>query len=98
MAQYATGKHAWAICDICGFRFPYRHLRQQIREARKTSLWVCAECQDKDVPRRLGPISDPQALRHPRPDHSLEPSRRILHWRPTDTFELNARLGEFEVT
>ena len=97
VAQHATGKHAWAICDICGFRYPYRSLRQQIRDSRKTSLWVCSECVDKDVPRRLGPVSDPQALKHPRPDYSLEPSRRILHWKPVDGFLIKARLGGCEV-
>jgi hypothetical protein len=76
---------------------PYRQLRQQYREQRKTNLWVCGECVDKDVPRRLGAIYDPQALHHPRPDGSLEASRRILHWRPVDTFELWMQLGEFEV-
>lgn len=98
MAEYATGKFARGCCDICGFTVPYKSLRPQWRDGRKTSLWVCVDCVDKCSPRRLGPISDPQALRHPRPDGSLDASRRILHWRPVDTFALPVVLGEFEVT
>ena len=95
--QYATGKHAIACCDICGFTVPYRSLRSQWRDGRKTSLWVCVDCVDKNSPRRLGAIHDPQALHHPRPDMSLEPSRRILHWRPVDTFQLLCPLGAWQV-
>ena len=95
---YGTGRYAKACCDICGFTVPYKQLRPQFREGRKTSLWVCRDCVDKDPPRRLGPIADAQSLQHPRPDGSLEASRRILHWRPVDTFLLALGLGEFEVT
>jgi hypothetical protein len=97
MAQYASGKHAIGYCDICGFQVPYKQLRQQYREQRRTNLWVCPDCVDKDVPRRLGPIHDPQALHHPRPDGSLEASRRILHWKPVDSFQLRLEMGAFEV-
>lgn len=97
MAQYATGKFAKGVCDVCGFAVPYKSLRPQWRDWRKTSLWVCAECVDKGTPRKLGAVHDPQALHHPRPDTSLEASRRILHWRPVDTFVIRCRLGEFRV-
>lgn len=76
---------------------PYKQIRPQWKDGRKSNLWVCPECVDKGSPRRLGPVHDPQALRHPRPDTSLEASRRILHWRPVDTFQLLCPLGDFEV-
>lgn len=97
MAQFATGRHSKAVCDVCGLVVPYRQLRQQWRNQTRTSLWVCADCVDVQHPRLLGPVYDPQALHHPRPDLSLEQSRRILHWKPVDTFTMTCLLGEFEV-
>jgi hypothetical protein len=41
---------------------------------------VCPECFDKDHPQNWQgrfPINDPQALRNPRPDPSLDASREI---------------------
>lgn len=61
--KYASGEHAWAICDRCGFRIAYLELRREV----DTGLQVCAACEDEPEPKRY---TDPDAiaLRQPRPD------------------------------
>ena len=51
---YASGKHSLAICDRCGFRYKYTQLQEEWNGFR-----VCSECFEP---------TDPEALRHPRPD------------------------------
>lgn len=90
--SFASGKFAWAICDICGLRCDYKDMRPQFRNMTRTSVLVCPDCVDVDRrPPRAIP-GDPQALRHPRPENFTQ-SRRILHWRPTDHFRLQLKLG-----
>jgi len=93
MACYASGKFAWAMCAVCGFRCRYRELRIQYRYGRATGLRVCPDCVDKDV-RLAKPVEDAIALRKPQPDLSLEPSRRTLHWKPVDGFDIQMLAGE----
>lgn len=79
-SKFASGRNAIGICDICGFRFKLRELREVIVKARRTNILACNECKDEDHPQlRLGefPINDPQALRNPRPDPALAASREI---------------------
>ena len=69
--QFASNRNAIAQCDRCGFRFKLRELRNLIVKERDTNLKVCHECWDPDHPQlKLGmyPVSDPQAIRNPRPD------------------------------
>ena len=64
---YASGKYAIAICDRCGFRFPYPSLKKEW-----TGFRVCSECFEPKSP-QLEPVpytADPEALRNPRPDVS----------------------------
>jgi hypothetical protein len=45
-----------------------------------TNTLVCSTCYDPDHPQNfqgLVPVHDPQAIRNPRPDPSLEASRQI---------------------
>ena len=67
---FASGKHAFGFCDICGFRYPLRELRPEIVNLVQTNIRACPECWSPDQPQnRIGTInySDPQALRNPRP-------------------------------
>ena len=71
---YASGKKANAICDICGDRCKYIELKPIIRKKVKTGLLACPTCWDEDHPQNnlnTRPVYDPQALRDPRPDNSL---------------------------
>ena len=70
---FASGKHAIAQCDRCDFRFKLKQLRKQVLKTKTYNLLVCPNCWDPDHPQlQLGmyPVSDPQALRDPRPDRS----------------------------
>lgn len=84
---FASGKYAVAICDRCGLRFKYNRLRPLTSDGRPTGLRVCSDCWEADHPQEdLGkrPINDPQALRHARPDPSLEASREMVgSWEDT---------------
>ena len=83
---FAAGKRAIAQCDRCGFRYQLKELRKEIIKMKLYNLLVCPECWDPDHPQlQLGmyPISDPQALRDPRPDVNLVASRDIQWgWNP----------------
>lgn len=61
--KYATGHHALAICDRCGFRIKYLDLITE----QQTNLRVCESCLDEPQPERVG-RPDAIALREPRPD------------------------------
>jgi hypothetical protein len=69
--QFASGKTAIAACDICGFRFKLKELRELVVKMKKVNLLACSQCWSPDHPQlQLGmfPIFDPQAIRSPRPD------------------------------
>lgn len=71
--RYASGKIAIAICDVCGFRFRLRELRELVIKTKKTNILACRSCWSPDQPQlQLGmyPVDDPQALRNPRPDNT----------------------------
>ena len=66
---YATGKYANAICDRCGWKYPYQAIKTEWDHAR-----VCPECYEPKHPQLDPPYSrpDPEALQNPRPDR-IEP-------------------------
>ena len=69
--RFASGKTAIAACDRCGQRFKLKELKELVVKLKKVNLLVCAVCWDSDHPQlQLGmyPVSDPQAVRSPRPD------------------------------
>jgi len=69
--RFASAQKALGICDVCGFQYPLRTLRNLIVKNRDTNVKACQECWDPDHPQlRLGefPVDDPQAIRNPRPD------------------------------
>lgn len=83
--SWAEGKHAFGYCDRTGFRYPKKDLVPQIVNRRKTGLLVGRDVVDPDQPQlQLGRVrtNDPQALRNPRPDQSLDESRAQFAWNP----------------
>lgn len=71
--RFASGKNSIAECDRCGFRYKLTALRELVVKTKKINLLVCNECWEADHPQlQLGmyPVSDPQAVRNPRPDRS----------------------------
>jgi len=77
--RYASGKKALAICDVCGFPYKLRQLKNLIVKGRDTNVKACPECWNPDQPQlHLGeyPVDDPQAIRNPRPDVAEFPQER----------------------
>jgi hypothetical protein len=71
--KYASGKYAIAECDRCGFRYKLHELKTEILKTKPYRVKVCKACWNPDQPQlQLGlyPVSDPQAVREPRPDVS----------------------------
>jgi hypothetical protein len=71
--KFASGKIAIAQCDRCGFQYKLKQLKELVIKTKNVNLLVCPECWEPDQPQlQLGmyPVSDPQALRNPRPDNS----------------------------
>jgi|TARA_R110001599_G_scaffold321411_1_gene531974 hypothetical protein len=71
--KYASGKHAIAICDRCGFKYKLKQLKQLTIKTKKVNILVCPECFEPDQPQLqvgMRPVDDPQGLRNPRVDTS----------------------------
>jgi hypothetical protein len=70
-SKYASAKNSIAQCDRCGFRFKLKQLKTLVIKTKNVNILVCPECWEPDQPQLLlgmTPISDPQAVRNPRPD------------------------------
>ena len=90
--RFASGQRALAICDICGFQYELRELRNLVKKNKVTELKACPECWNPDHPQnRLGefPVDDPQAIRNPRPDFAELPASRA-HIQPADANNMSA--------
>ena len=110
-SPYANGKYAFGFCDRTGFRYPLKDLVFEVRNGVKTGLRVGRDVVDPDQPQNfLGRIRifDPQSLRDPRPDRSLEASRSFFGWNPvgdggtapsgTDSLSMQGSVGDVTVT
>lgn len=76
-SKYASGKHAIAECDRCGFRYKLKELRKLTIKTKNVNIKVCKTCWEPDQPQLLlgmYPVNDPQAVRDPRPDVSYTQS------------------------
>jgi hypothetical protein len=85
MAQYANGARAPGICDRCGQRYRLHDLREESVSGVPRGNRVCPSCWDPDHPQNfLGqvPVTDAEGLESPRPDISLDASRRLFGWNP----------------
>jgi len=82
-AKFSSGKFSIAVCDRCGFRFKLKQLKRLIVKTKDINILVCPECWEADQPQlQLGmyPVSDPQAVENPRPDHAAADGSRIIQW------------------
>ena len=71
--MFSSGKFAIAQCDRCGWRYKLSQLRELVIKTKNVNILVCQECWEPDQPQlQLGmyPVTDPQAVRNPRPDVS----------------------------
>lgn len=72
-SKYASGKNSISECDRCAFRYPLKILKTLTIKTKNVKIKVCPTCWEPDQPQLslgLYPISDPQAVREPRPDLS----------------------------
>ena len=72
--RFASARKAIALCDVCGFEYRLKELRNLVAKGRDTNIKACPECWNPDQPQnKLGeyPVDDPQAIRDPRVDTSL---------------------------
>ena len=75
--RFASARKALALCDVCGFQYKLRELKNLFVKGRDTNIKACPTCWSPDHPQlKLGefPVNDPQAIRDPRPDQSLSAS------------------------
>jgi hypothetical protein len=96
--SYARGKYAFGYCDRTGFRYPLADLVPEFSNGVKTGFLVGRDVVDPDQPQNfLGrvKINDPQSLRNPRPDTSLEESRGLFGFNPvwSDLQFMQAEVG-----
>jgi hypothetical protein len=93
--KFASSKRAIAECDICGFRYKLRKLKELIIKDTPTQIMACPECWNPSHPQlKLGtfPVEDPQAIRNPRPDFTGYPTSRSQVI-PVPSFYVPAQLG-----
>jgi hypothetical protein len=72
--QFASGKKALALCDVCGLTYKLKELKALVVKTKTTNVLACPECWSPDQPQLMVgmyPVFDPQALRNPRPDQAL---------------------------
>lgn len=77
--RFASDKQAIAECDVCGFRYKRKELKELIIKAKNVNIMACPECWNPDQPQLLlgsFPVDDPIAIRNPRPDFTGYPQSR----------------------
>ena len=94
MSAFSTGKYAYGICDITGFRY-------RLRDMKKTwdGLLVGPDQwspKHPQIDRRATPV-DPQAIRDARPDTD-EDGNFFTVYTNVGNGKLGAQLDTFEVT
>lgn len=74
--SFASGKNAWGISDRSGFRYRLREMKREW-----TGALVGPDEFDPKHPQLTPPnkISDPQALRNPRPEQDLQEQRALQY-------------------
>jgi|TARA_R100001198_G_C5119013_1_gene142693 hypothetical protein len=81
--RFASATKTIAECDVCGFRYKLKELRNIVTKGKDTNIKACRECWSGDHPQnKLGefPVNDPQAIRNPRPDFAGYGSSRNIQW------------------
>jgi hypothetical protein len=89
-SKYSSGRWAIASCDVCGFRYKLKQLKKLTIKTKNVNILACPSCWNPDHPQlQLGmyPVSDPQALRNPRPETGYYVSgtggdggSRVIQW------------------
>ncbi len=81
--RFTVGAKAISECDRCGIRVKLKDLKNLVIKTKQVAIKVCNECWEPDHPQlQLGmyPVSDPQAVRDPRPDFAGYVQNRDIQW------------------
>ena len=81
--RFASATKTIAECDVCGFRYKLKELRNIVTKGKDTNIKACRECWSGDHPQnKLGefPVNDPQAIRNRRPDFAGYGSSSNIPW------------------
>ena len=81
--RFASARKALGICDVCGFQYKLRQLKDLVEKGQNTHIKACPECWNPDQPQlKLGefPVNDPQAIRDPRSDSAELTESRDTQW------------------
>jgi len=81
--RFANGHKAISECDRCGFRYKLKELKELVIKTKQVNIKVCRTCYEQDHPQLLlgmFPVSDPQAVRNPRPDFAGYVENRDIQW------------------
>lgn len=81
--RFTVGAKAISECDVCGFRFRLKELKALVVKTKMINVLACRTCWSPDHPQlQLGmyPVSDPQAVRNPRPDFAGYVENRDIQW------------------
>jgi hypothetical protein len=81
--RFANGHKAISECDRCGFRYKLKELKELVIKTKQVNIKVCRTCWEADHPQLLlgmFPVSDPQAVRNPRPDFAGYVENRDIQW------------------
>ena len=92
MAKFASGKRAWGTSDRSGFRYRLSEMRREWN-----GLLVGPDEYEPKHPQLTPPriISDPEALRNPRPNPDVE---RYFGWKPVGGLNLTGQTAVGSVT
>ncbi len=97
--RFASAQKALGVCDVCGFTYRLRELRNLVRKHKDTNIRACPECWNPDQPQNdLGsfPVDDPQALRNPRPTGATS-GRGLFGFKPVLGQKVNMAVGKVTV-
>lgn len=81
--RFTVGAKAISECDRCGIRVKLKDLKNLVIKTKQVAIKVCNECWEEDHPQlQLGmyPVSDPIAVRDPRPDFAGYVQNRDIQW------------------
>ena len=71
------------MCDVCGFEYRLKQLKNLVVKNTETQIKACPECWEPSQPQlMLGtfPVEDPQAIRNPRSDSAELVASRDIQW------------------
>ena len=64
MGDFASGRNALGVCDVCGFSYKLRELKALTIKRNVTAIIACPVCWDPDHPQRVHAELDHERRHH----------------------------------